>query len=356
MNILEQIYEINFEKINFLERKHSLKNENTIIIGPPKCGKSYLIYDFLSKFDSSKYIYIDFDDYRNIQIDIIKNLEEFISLHSIEILVLENFKFDFDLPKVTTTIITSKIDKDFEEFHKIYLNGLDFEEFILFDNKHQNTINSFNSFLKFGNLPEIIEFSEIKKSKRNNEICKLYCENSTQLDILYLLIKSAGENKSIFQLYNQLKKTTKISKDKFYEICEKFDYNNVVYFCEKYNQPKAAKKIFVFDHSMIDFISYNKNFTNLFKNMLYLELLSKNHKVYYLDNIDFFLPLEKIIILAIPFYNDMILDNITKKLIPIIDKYDINEISIITVSGEKVLYIDEIEVQIMQFPSWALTL
>ena len=46
MNTLEQIYEINFNKINFNERKIRIDYKNTIIKGPAKSGKSYLIYDY----------------------------------------------------------------------------------------------------------------------------------------------------------------------------------------------------------------------------------------------------------------------------------------------------------------------
>ncbi len=355
MNILEQIYEISFAKVPFLERRESILEQNTVIIGPPKCGKSYLIYDFLSKYDSSRYIYIDFDDYKNRDIEIIKNLDKFIVKNSIEIVVLENYKFNFPLPKVTNTIITTKVDKQLENFATIYLKALDFEEYLLFDTKHQNIANSFNSFLKFGNFPEIIEFGESKKAKRNYEICKLYCEDKIQFEILFLLIKSSGEAKSIFQLFNQLKRTTKVSKDKFYEVCENFKFNNIVFFCEKYEQPKAVKKIFIFNHALMDIVSYNKNFNNLFKNMVYLELFKNYVEIYYLDNIDFFLPNENIIVLSIPFFNNMIMGNITAKLLPIIDKYSIKEIYIISVSSDQTIYIGEIEVQIMTFYNWVLS-
>ncbi|MEA3383735.1 MAG: ATP-binding protein [Campylobacterota bacterium] len=355
MNILEQIYEISFEKVNFLERKEAIFEENTILLGPPKCGKSYLIYDFLSKYDTSKYIYIDFDEYKNSDIDIIKNLDLFIEKNAIEVAVLENYKFNFDLPKVTNTIITTNINKTIENFTTLYLKPLDFEEFILFDTKHQNIANSFNSFLKYGNLPEIIDFVDTKKVKRNYEICKLYCENKIEYEILFLLIKSSGEKKSIFQLFNQLKKTTKISKDKFYEICDNFEFNNIVFFCKKYEQPKAVKKIFIFNHALMDIVSYNKNFTNLFTNMVFLELNKYQNEVFYLDNIDFYIPKENKIVLSIPFFNNIIIANITKKLLPIIEKQNIQELFIITVSSDQEIYIGDLEVQVMTFYNWVLS-
>jgi predicted AAA+ superfamily ATPase len=356
MTILEQIYELDLPKINFLERKLSIVHKNTILIGPPKCGKTYLIYDYLLNFKDKKYIYIDFDNYKNIKTEITKNLNDFIKKNKIEVVVFENFKFDIEIPKVESIIITTNTKEHLINFNTIYLKPLDFEEFLLFDTKHQNTSYSFNSFLKFGNLPEIIEFNEQKKPLRNYEICKLYCEDKTQLNILFLLIKFAGEKKSIFQLFNYMKKDTKISKDKFYKTCEDFERNNTIYLLPKYNQPKAVKKLFVFNHALLDIVSYKKNFNNLFKNMIFLELNSRYKDLYYLDNINFYIPSTNTLILAIPFFNNIILSSIISKILPIIDQYDIQNISIITISGEQNIYIGEIEAQILPFYNWVLTL
>jgi len=200
MNILDPIYEINFTKINFLERKVSIQSPNTILIGPPKSGKTYLIYDYLSQFEFERYLYIDFEDYRNDKQEIMKELDNFIKEKEIEAVVLENFQFDFDLPKAASLIITSRepLLKAHEKFEILYVAPLDFEEYLLFDSKHSNISNSFNSFLKFGSFPEIIEYSEQKKFNRNKEICKLYCEDRTYLEILFILFKFSGEKKSVF--------------------------------------------------------------------------------------------------------------------------------------------------------------
>jgi len=357
MNILEQIYEINFNKINFYERKVSIDYKNTIIVGPPKSGKSYLIYDYLSQFQAEEYIYIDFKDYKNDTSFTQKDLENFIKKNNIEVLVCENFDFSIGLPQnVESIIITTQISQKLDDFESIYLDGLDFEEFLLFDVKHQNSSNSFNSFLKYGNFPEIIEYSESKRATRNLEICKLYCEDKTQQEILLLLIKNGGEKKSIFQLFNSLKKEMKISKDKFYKTCEIFEENRVVYFCEKYQQPKAVKKIFIHNHALLDIVSYKKNFNNLFKNMVYLELNKRYENIFYLDNVDFYLSNENEVILAIPFFNSLISATIISKLLPIMDIYDLQTITIVTVSSEQSLFIGELEGNIIPFSSWAVSL
>ncbi|BFU77057.1 ATP-binding protein [Arcobacter sp. 15-2] len=357
MNILEQIYEINFNKVMFNERKTTIESNNTIILGPPKSGKSYLIYDYLSQFDTNKYLYIDFEDYKNNTKEIAKNLQDFIVQNKIEVVVFENFLFDVEIPKnIQSLIITTKQKDTIEGFEIIHLGGLDFEEYLLFDKKHQNSSNSFNSFLKFGNFPESIEYGENKKALRNYEICKLYCDDQIQLEILFLLVKNAGEKKSLFQLFNSLKKEIKISKDRFYKTCELFEYNKLIFFCEKYNQPKATKKIYIHNHALLDIVSYKKNFNNLFKNMIYLELYTRYDDIYYLDNVDFYLTEQNEIILAIPFFNNLISSMIISKLLTTLENYKINKITIVTVNNEQTLFVGEIEADIIPFNVWAVSL
>jgi len=153
-----------------------------------------------------------------------------------------------------------------------------------------------------------------------------------------------------------LKKEIKISKDKFYKTCEHFDNNRVVFFCEKYEQPKAVKKIFVHNHALLDIVSYKKNFNNLFKNMTYLELQKRYDNIYYFDDIDFYLPNENEIVLAIPFFNNLISSSIISKLLPKIDLYQITTITIVTVNSEQSIFIGDIESTIMPFSSWAVSL
>ena len=356
MNILEQIYEINFNKINFLERKISITEPNTILLGPPKSGKTYLIYDYLGQFDDEEYIYIDLDDCKNDKDEIVKYLGDFINEHHIKVLVLENYEFDFDLPKVTSTIITTDKKQTLEGFSKLYIYPLDFEEFLLFDTKHQNTSYSFNSFLKFGNFPEILEYSEQKKTKRNYEICQLYSKDNTILQILFLLIKSAGEKKSIYQLFTQLKKSMKISKDKFYKTCEELEDNKVIYFIPKYEHEKAVKKLYVFNHALIDMVSYKKNFNNLFKNMVFLELNRRYTDIYYLDNINFYIPDSSTAVIAIPFFNTMLSSVVLKKVVSESIKYDIEDITIVTVSSEDNIEMEDKKINVITFSDWVLSL
>ena len=106
MKSLEACYEINFSKINFIERKIKIEDPKTIISGASKTGKSYLIYDFLSEFKAKDYIYIDLLDLRNDIEEISQNLTKFIKMNEISVLVIENYNFQFELPSCENIVIS----------------------------------------------------------------------------------------------------------------------------------------------------------------------------------------------------------------------------------------------------------
>lgn len=355
MKNLEACYEINFSKVNFIERKIKITNNKTIISGASKTGKSYLIYDFLSNFKAKDYIYIDLADLRNNILEISINLQKFIKMNEILVLVIENFDFSFDLPDCENIIITTFNSKKIKGFKNLIIRGLDFEEYLLHDNKHQNTTQSFNSFLKFGNLPELINIDEHKKIIRLQEIIKLQCNDDTQYEVFKILIENIDEKKSLFQLFNFLKSKIKISKDKFYEICKLYENNKSIYFLEKYNQEKATKKIYCYNHSFFNAISHTKKFKNEFANIVFLELINKYDDIYYLDNIDFYIKSKNIAIIPIPFFNSFLIGNLVKKIIKNANELNINEINIITISNNEKISDPKLKINILPFYEWALS-
>ena len=360
MDILEKLYEIDFEKLFPLQRKVQITYPYTIVQGSSKSGKSYLIYDYLNQFKNEQFLYIDLDDIRIEKENILYNLDRFLlNNKEIEVLAIDNVDSDFtDIFKELTTlksiILSTKDDISFNNFRNIKLTPLDFEEYILFDNKHQNTTNSFNSFLKYGNFPEIVSYEEYKQHKRNQEIINLLTSNKLEYEILKLFILSSGEKKSIFQLFNTLKKYHKVSKDLFYLTASKFENEKLIYFCEKYEQPKAPKKIYCYNHALIDCVSYDKKFINQFANMIYCELKNSYRNIYYLDNVDFYIEDSNSIVLAIPFFLNHA--NFSGKILPIIEKYNIKNITIVTVSTNNIIFIDDIECEVLPFYEWALAL
>lgn len=354
MTTLEACYELDFSKVEFLERKQKITHPKTVLLGAPKSGKSYLIYDYLSNFNSNEYLYIDCIDFRNDLTEIRENLAIFIIKNEIKVLVLENFDYSFEIPKCDSIIISSLENKKLFGFRSLQIMPLDFEEFLLHDNRHQNTTNSFNYFLKYGNLPETINNDEHKKLLRLQEILELYCNDTTQREILKLLILAVDEKKSINQLYTTLKKTHKISKDKFYESCKTFEDNRVVYFVEKFQQQKATKKIYSYNHAFFNALTHTKKFKNEFSNLVFLELISQYKSIYYLDNIDFYIPQSNTVVLSLPFFNPLLMNSLKKKVFNTIEELNIKHFFIITIGNSEIFYHENIKVQVLPFYEWAL--
>lgn len=355
MKSLENCYESNFSKVNFMERKIKITHPKTIIIGASKTGKSYLIYDFLSNFKVKDYIYIDFKDVRNDLDEIENNLDLFLRQNQIKVLVLENFQFQFALPYCDNIIISTNEEKNLRGFKNISISALDFEEYLLHDNRHQNITQSFNTFLKDGNLPEIINIEDHKKVSRLQEIITLQSKNETQFHIINILFENIDEKKSLYQLFNTLKTKIKISKDKFYETCKELENNKTIYFLQKYNQEKATKKIYAYNHSFLNVLTHNKKFKNEFTNMIFLELIDKYKEIYYLDYIDFYIKSKKTAIVGLPFFNMFLMSSTLKKIYKIMEEHEIKELNIVTISNTEKIQHPTLKINVIPFYEWALS-
>jgi predicted AAA+ superfamily ATPase len=353
MELLENIYDNPPFLPETLSRKIQISHKKTFIFGPRFCGKTYLIFDFLNAHNITDYLYLDLEDIKNQKI---QNhlLNDFINQNKIKLLIVENYNENFIIPKVEEIIISSHQYFYLEDFHTISLMPLDFEEFIAFDSKHQSTTISFNTFLKYGNLPDILEFKEHKKVQRNNELLELLTNHPTKKEIIISLIKAIGQTHSPYHLFSNLKKEIKISKDMFYNTVAELEANHTLLLCPKYNHEKAPKKIFFYNHAFRDNVTYKKNFNNTFANMIYIELFNKSFEIYYLDGIDFYIPENSEIIIAMPFFNQLLFSNLSQKILKVLSQIDIDTISIITISNEDTIFIEDIEARVLPFYEWAL--
>lgn len=355
MKTLEACYELEFSKIPFLERKVRITHPKTILMGPPKCGKSYLIYDYLSNFENEDYLYIDLADLRNDKLQIQINLKEFIKEKKIKVLILENYEFDFEFPLCDSVIITTQHKTNINRFKQLQLNALDFEEFLLHEHRHQNITNAFNLFFKYGNLPQTIQTEEFKKQQELQDILKAYSSDDTSLKLLKLLFENLDEKHSLHHLFTQLKSEIKISKDRFYALCKFYEENHLIFFIQKYNQPKATKKIYCYNHGFLTAVTHTKKFKNEFTNMLFLELNNRYNEIYYLDQIDFYMPKQNLLLFSIPFFNELIVPSLKKKIATASKELNIKEVHVVTINNENLIDFNGIKIQVSPFYEWALS-
>lgn len=355
MNTLEYCHEFELSKINFIERKTRITHPKTILSGPIGAGKTFLIFDYLSNFETKDYLYIDFNDIRNSKEVIKENLEEYVFRNNIKVIVLENFDFSFKIPYCDSVIISTYEKKELKGYKNLFLSPLDFEEYLLHESKHQNITQSFNTFLKHGNLPQSVNLPEYKVYSQLQEMLKLFTKDETSEKILKVLFENIDEKKSLNQLFLTLKQDIKISKDKFYAKCKEYEDKKIIYFIKKYNQDKATKKIYSYNSAFLNAISHKKKFKNELTNIIFQELINKKQEIFYLDYIDFFLPKENIAICSIPFFNSMLMNAQLKKIIKSANEYNIKEIYIITVSNNETIRKENNIVNVLPFYEWALS-
>jgi len=326
------IEDFKFPKVKIYPRKEKLSLQNTLIIGPKGVGKTFLILKFLEEF-KGKFIYIDLDDPR----------EKRLNLSEYDLVILENYNRFFPLPN-TTTFLTSPTDLDIRGFKKIYLKNLDFEEYFSFD-RHQSITHSFSYFLSDGNSAELLFLDDFFKAKKLQENVKLM---DYDMDILKFLFTHIGEKFSLYQIYQILKKSKKISKDRFYNEIERLQKDRVIFFVDKFNSLKAPKKVFSYNFGYKSALTYDKNVLGTLENMVFLEL---DEEVYYLDKASFYLPEHQKIILVYPFITE---EGLVEKLKKLPKNIVFDKIEVITISNEFEINFKHKLIEVKPFWIWAL--
>ena len=309
------------------ERKAKLELKNTLITGPKRVGKTFLVFNFLKNF-KGKYKYIDFEDYRE------KNFD----FEEIDLVIYDNFDFSVPIPPITTFIISQK-NVEIEGFHKIELKGLDFEEFFSFENT-TNINQCFDKFLRLGNFPRIFT-EEYYRDEYLKETFELLPFNKK---ILAFFFSHIGEKFTLYQIYQILKKEMKLSKDNFYKITNELLENRIIYEVNKFESPKSPKKFYSYNFAFKNILTNRKNIQYTFENIIFLELNKK--EVYYKDTLTFYLPEEERGILVLPFADEEVAKEKLKKVT------NVKKVDIITISNEFEIENKNFEVEVIPFWRW----
>ena len=313
------------KKIN--QRKIKLNFENTLITGPKRVGKTFLVFDYLKTF-KGKYKYIDFSSYK----------EKDFNFEGIDLVVYDNYDFSYPIPNLTTFVISEK-NVNIEGFKKIELKALDFEEFFAFENT-TNINHCFDRFLRLGNFPRIFN-EEYFKDEYLQETFELLPYNK---EILSFFFRHTGEKFTLYQIYQILKKKMKISKDNFYKTTNELIKNRIIYEVNKFDSLKSPKKFFAYNFAFRNIMTNRKNILHKFENIIFLEL--KDKEIFYKDTLSFYIPTKELGILVLPFANEDIAKEKLKKV------SDVKKVEIITISNEFEITNKNFEVEVIPFWRW----
>lgn len=354
MEILEKLYENPPIITNFLSRKHQIKSPKTIVKGSAKSGKTYIILDFL-KQQKSKFLYIDLQDLR-LSLNDIANLDKFIEKENIQTLVIENYDFGLKLANLENIILSSRDSKlSINGFSELVVLPLDFEEFISFSRKNYDLGQLFSLYANLGRLPEF----HLKFAQENVYFLQNWLKNSLnelELKVFSKICNYQAMPFSIHKVYQDLKQEIKISKDKVYEIKQKFIDFSYIYEISRFDSLSATKKIYLENFALKEANDFKKDFLKLFANMIFCELYKGNLSLFYTKEIDFYIPKKNQAILSTPFTPPEFVLRKIKKISNLLRDLEVKEIFAISVSNTYKKKIDNFEFEMLPFSQWALSL
>lgn len=310
-------------------------NKIVSIIGPRRSGKTYLMYQLIKNIkDITNVLYINLEDERLTikaeDMDILlesyyelypnkKNNEIFLFFDEIqEIEGWEKFIRRIYDSVSKNIFITGSSSKLLYKELATSLRGrsitykvwpLSFREYLNFKNitkditttKTKAIISSnFKDYLTKGGFPETISMNNevYEKTIKNylevmmfKDIAERNSISNTQLlkQFIKRIISNSGKEFTLNKIYNNLKSDGfKVSKDTVYSLigsCEDafliFPLRN---FSENINK-QTIKKAYTVDNSFCSSVSFSlsKDWGRLLENLVYIELLRREHDVYYFN-------------------------------------------------------------------------
>ena len=349
--LLDEFYKLDFIVNKFRFRKVYLRDKSYQINGITQSGKTKLIKNYLLSLKKNSYLYIDCSDVR-IEIDEFNSLlQNFCTTNKIVTLALDNYIPTFKFPNVSQLIISSQIHYELDYLETIKLYPLDYEEFLAYEHKYDST--ALNHFFQLGGFPFMHKVNSDERYIYIQKSLKYTLEDQ-EFEILKLCAKMMAQKLSPFLIYERLKQTHKISKDKLYKSFDTLHQKSYIHLLKKIDHPKATKKVYLCDISLKSALSSQKNFARLFENMVYLELLKSAKDVYYDDGIDFYFPHANEIILCMPFVDERTLFKKVEAIEAFIFTHNVKTITAVTMNNEGGISHPLSKIEMIPFDIWAL--
>lgn len=348
--LLDEYYRYDLHNAGFIERKHSIGKESTLICGITQSGKTALIKNYLLSHKKSTYLYIDCRDIRIDINELNSTLSQFCRDNKISILALDNYNEEITLIEIDQIILSSETSLELP-YSTIHLELLDYEEFLAFESKYDST--ALNHFFQLGGFPAM---HRIPSEER-----PLYLQRTLmralepiEFSILAQASKMVTQKVSAFNLYERLKGERKISKDKLYLHLQSLFERGYLKSLEKFNHPSAVKKLYLCDIAIKYALTLQKHFGRIFENLIFSELDKHNIECYYDEGIDFYLPQRHQIIIASPFANEHALFKKVELLEAFIVSNSIQEVIVVTMNLESTLSHPVSRIEMIPFERWAL--
>jgi uncharacterized protein len=293
------------------------------------------------------------DDYRIDRDALKEHLDAFCKLKKITTVAIDRYDNSFELPAVAQIIISTSVELPLENFETVHLFPLDFEEFLALDNRYETLENALSHFIAIGGFPQLINVASANRHRYLQDLLKLSL-NELELELLSFVSKQLGHKLSIFHIFDRFKKSRKLSKDHFYKTFYKLIDERWLLWLEKYQHPKAAKKLYLVDFALKGALTFSKNFSQIFETLVFLELKKVNKEVFYDEDIEFYIPKEDRVVITLPFATEKSLFSLMEKIEGWLIAYGVQMMEVVTMNSEAQLNHPFIKVEMIPFTRWAL--
>lgn len=349
--LLEEFYKTDLYTDKFQNRKAFIDDKSYQINGIAQSGKTRLVKNYLLSLKKSSYLYINCNDIRINPEDFNRTLPSFCADNRIDVLIFDNYTPAFNFVNVSQLIITSEIHYKIDILDSMQLYPLDYEEFLAYEHKYDSS--ALNHFFQLGGFAHM--------HKVHSDSRHLYIQqtlqtslNEMEFDILIFCAKMMSQKVSAYTIYERLKSSRKISKDKLYKSFESLLDKNYIHTLGKFEHQRATKKIYLCDISLKNSLSTDKHFGRLFENMLFLELLKSDVICYYDDGVDFYIPKNNEIVLSMPFTDERSLFKKIEQIEAFIFTHSITKITAVTMNTEGGISHPLSKIEMLPFDIWAL--
>lgn len=350
--LLESFYRQELHSGHFIDRKVQLDESSQQLLGITQSGKSTLLKHYLLSKRRSSYLYIDCGDIRIDKPSLNDVLAPFCKANQITTLALDDYQGDITLPDVEQIIVSTQQPIEGLPFKTTKIHPLDFEEFLAYEHKFDST--ALNHFFQLGGFPAMHKVPSEERSRYIQRSLQ-YALSGLEFDILLLVARMTAQRLASFTVYERLKSQRKTSKDMVYKSMHALLQKGYLHQLAKFEHPRATKKLYLCDIAIKNALTTHKHFGRLFENLIFLELLKHDIEAYYDDVVDFYLPRQQRIILAMPFGNEETLFKSIEKVEGFMITHDVKRVEVITMSSEGQLHHPFIKAEMIPFSTWALS-
>ncbi|WP_457597874.1 hypothetical protein [Hydrogenimonas sp.] len=355
MQQLEAFYESTPKAVGFVERKIAIPSHTLNLYGPPRSGKSWCVLDYLGSIPKRKRLYIDLRDLRIDRLTLAEELQRFIDAKGIETVVVDHYDGTFPMPSCRQCILVT--EAPFVENPMIpllELRPLDFEEYLAFERHPIHLEHSFSLYLRTGSLPQMAGVHDSLLTMRLHDTVRSIFPSPIQQAAFRALARFLGKPVSVHQLYTGLKRSHRISKDRLYGMLKEWEQRGILRWLEKFEQPKAARRLLLYDFAMPASLYFEKSLMGQLYSIAAGRLLQLGREVVYTEGIDLYDPVERGALLLSPFANQQSAAAKISGLIGELDRLDVRSVTILTVANAFGFTFDTIRVTAIPFYEWIM--